>query len=113
MFSWVLSPFENIKYLSKPENLSCSKVPGVGIQNDRIQTRSQQSNPKKKIRGPHTEKLVKNCSNLVIMIGCTDLNSFWAISRSGKLGSLFRLLCCDPGSNVVVLNTHIWYFLTT
>ena len=30
------SPFENLKFVNKSEILSCSRVPDVGIQNDRI-----------------------------------------------------------------------------
>ena len=31
-------PFENLKKLNKSENSSYSKIPDVGIQNDRIRT---------------------------------------------------------------------------
>ena len=41
------------------------------------------------------------CSNLVIMFGCRDLNSFWTISLSSKLGYLFWLMGGDRGSNSV------------
>ena len=30
------SPFEDLKYLNKSKNSSCSKVTDVGIENDRI-----------------------------------------------------------------------------
>ena len=60
-----------------------------------------------------TEKLTKTLNNVVIMIGCTDLNSFRTFSRADKLRSFSCLLRCDRGSNAVVLNTHIGNFQAT
>ena len=60
-----------------------------------------------------TEKSTKTLKNLVIMIGCTDLNSFRTFSRADKLRSFFCLLRCDRGLNAVILNTHIGFFWAT
>ena len=86
--------------VKKWKNKSCSKLPEMAR--------------KFKIFDQNfTFGVFKNCSNLVTMFGCTDLNSFWTISRYGDLASFYGLLCCDCGSNAVVLNTNIGYFRAT
>ena len=67
----------------------------------------------KKIRGHPTEKLSENCQNLYLWVICPILGTFWNISQSDELGSFFRLLRWDRGSNTLLLSTKKPTFRTT
>ena len=85
--SWMLRHLKIGKVLTKVIIEVARKfIMGV-FKRTALEPRSTISNQKHN-PGQNTEK--SNSSNLVIIIfGCTDLNSLWTISRSSKLRSFF------------------------
>ena len=53
-------------------------------------------------------KIVWSLCN-ILMIRCTDLNSFWMFSWADKVRYFLWLLRCDRGLIAVILNAHIGY----
>ena len=89
------SPFENLKYLNKSENSSCSKVTDVGIQNDRIWTTitEKKSKIRSEFAGPRNgPKTVQICTP-------KHNDKIWSVFEQflGVVTSnpIFLLLFCD------------------